>query len=236
MTPPSRYRTLPPLPPPGTEGAKIRVRSAGARDVGRLVRFYNHLSPEARYRFHPFRFRPAENYVQFAALVGARAVLRPFMDRWPRAIVGVVLAEIDGREAIAGYGTMRGVIEPGVEPSVRFGFVVGDGFRGYGVGPRLLRGLGRLALAHGIHRQIGNVFASDTVAIRALTNFGVSFFPTEWRDPRAPQERNLTTVADLRVLLAHIDEDGNVRADSPRGPPVASLPPEPSPRPTPGHA
>lgn len=236
MTPPSRYRSLPPLPPPAPEAAKVRVRSAGLGDVARLVRFYNHLSPEARYRFHPFRFRPAENYLQYTSLVCARAVLRPFMNRSPRLIVGIVLAEIEGQEPIAGYGTMRGVIEPGVEPSVRFGFAVGDGYRGYGVGPRLLRGLGRLALDHGIHRQIGNVFASDTVAIRALTNFGVSFFPTDWRDPRAPQERNLTTVADLRVLLAHIDADGNVRPESPRAPPVTNLPPEPTPRPAAGHA
>jgi GNAT superfamily N-acetyltransferase len=202
------------------------VRPARLRDVPRLVRFYNGLSVEARYRFHPFPFSPAYDFVLYTGLIVGRSLLRPFMRRFPRMILGVVLAELDGRENVAGYGTMRGVIEPGVEPSVRFGFVVGDGFRGYGVGPRLLRGLARQSLSLGIHRQIGNVFASDTVAIRALTNFGVTFIPTDWRDPRAPHERNLATVADLRILLQKIDPEGNViRTPSPP-PIVAPLPPE----------
>lgn len=188
-------------PHEGPPKPRMVVRKGRIRDVGGLVRFYMGLSPEARYRFHPFPFRPAVLYPAYFGVLCAQALLRPLMRRFPRLVVGLAVAEPEGGGPIAGYGTIRGVIWKGAEPRVRFGFVVGDGYRGYGIGPRLLRGLSKVAVGYGLRWEIGAVFASDKVAIRALTKFGVTFYESNYVDPRAPQEKNLWTEADLHEIL-----------------------------------
>lgn len=185
----------------GAEKPRMVVRRGRLRDVPGLVRFYLGLSPEARYRFHPFAFRRAVVYPAYFGVLGAQALLRPLMRRFPRLVVGLVVAEPEGGGPIAGYGTLRGVLWKDAEPRVRFGFVVGDGYRGYGIGPRLLRGLSKVAVGYGLRWEIGAVFASDKVAIRALTKFGVTFYESNYVDPRAPQEKNLWTEADLHEIL-----------------------------------
>ena len=194
----------PPRPRAGeTDSPKPRmvVRKGRLRDVGGLVRFYLGLSEEARYRFHPFPFSRAALYPAYATILAAQAALHPLMRRFPRLVVGLVVAEPEGGGRIVGYGTMRGVRWKGEAPRVRFGFVVGDGYRGYGIGPRLLRGMAKVAVSYGYRWEIGAVFASDQVAIRALQKFGVKFYESNWVDRRAPQEKNLWTEGDLHEIL-----------------------------------
>ena len=184
----------------------MRVEPGRLTDVRPLVRFYLGLSPEARYRFHPFPFRPFRAGYRYLLVIAAQTLFGRWMGRFPRGLVGIVVARLEGSEEIVGYGTMRGVVWKGLEPRVRFGFVVGDGFRGYGIGPQLLRGLSVIAVRYGMRWEIGAVFQSDTVAIRALTKFGVKFFESDWVDPLAPTEKNLWTEGDLHEILRLIPE------------------------------
>jgi hypothetical protein len=179
----------------------VIIRAGRVRDVRGLVRFYMGLSPEARYRFHPFPFNPFYLYPMYTLVLLAQTVYGSRMGRHPKLLVGLVVARLEGRPEIVGYGTMRGVVWKDMEPRVRFGFVVGDGFRGFGIGPQLLRGLSKIAVGYGMRWEIGAVFASDTVAIRALGKFGVRFFESDFIDPRAPKERNLWTEGDLHEIL-----------------------------------
>jgi hypothetical protein len=185
---------------------RVIVRPGRVADVRGLVRFYLGLSPEARYRFHPFPFRPFAAGYRYFLIVLAQTLFGRWMGRFPRALVGLVVARLEGRDEIVGYGTMRGVVWKGLEPRVRFGFVVGDGFRGYGIGPQLLRGLSVIAVGYGMRWEIGAVFKSDAVAIRALTKFGVKFFDSDYIDPRAPNEQNYWTEGDLHEILRLIPE------------------------------
>lgn len=184
-----------------TPKPRMVVRKGRLADVRKLVRFYLGLSPEARYRFHPFPFRRVVLYPAYTVVLTAQAVFHPLMRRFPRLVVGLVVAEPEGGGPVVGYGTMRGVIWKGMAPRVRFGFVVGDGYRGFGIGPRLLRGLAKVAVGYGLRWEIGAVFASDQVAIRALQKFGVKFYESDWVDRRAPQEKNLWTEGDLHEIL-----------------------------------
>ena len=199
-----------PLPAPAN-GPKpaVVIRPGRLRDVPGLVRFYMGLSPEARYRFHPFPFHRAVITPLYTTILLAQTVYGRWMGRVPRLLVGLVVARLEGRPEIVGYGTMRGVVWKGMEPRVRFGFVVGDGFRGYGIGPQLLRGLSVIAVGYGMRHEIGAVFKSDTVAIRALEKFGVRFFETDYIDPRAPKEKNLWTEGDLHEILRLIPPPEN---------------------------
>jgi hypothetical protein len=192
----------PDLPPvPDAPKPAVVIRPGRLRDVPALVRFYMGLSPEARYRFHPFPFNPAYLGPMYTFVLSAQALYGRWMGQVPRLLVGLVVARLEGKNDIVGYGTMRGVVWKGMEPRVRFGFVVGDGYRGFGIGPQLLRGLSVIAVRYGMRHEIGAVFASDTVAIRALGKFGVRFFESDYIDPRAPNERNLWTEGDLHEIL-----------------------------------
>ena len=213
-----------PLPLPLNGGGlkpALRIRPGRVGDVRRLVRFYLSLSPEARYRFHPFPFRPFRAGAMYFVILCAQRGFGWLMKRFPSLLVGLVLAQLEGNDAVVGYGTMRGVVWKGMEPRVRFGFVVGDGFRGYGIGPQVLRGLASHAVGFGMRWEIGAVFRSDTVAIRALTKFGVKFFPTDYRDPRAPNELNFWTEGDLFEILRLI----HAPAAPPASAPVLLSPP-----------
>jgi hypothetical protein len=185
---------------------RVVVTPGRLRDVAALVRFYLGLSPAARYRFHPFPFNRFLAGTMYFGILLAQSIYGRWMGRLPRLLVGLVVARLDGKPEVVGYGTMRGVVWKGMEPRVRFGFVVGDGYRGYGIGPRLLRGLSVIAVGYGMRWEIGAVFRSDTVAIRALTKFGVKFFDSDYVDPRAPNELNYWTEGDLHEILRLIPE------------------------------
>jgi len=198
----------PPLPERSLRPTKqVIIRQGRLRDVRRLVRFYMGLSPAARYRFHPFPFNPFAAASLFLITLGAQSVFGRVAPRSARFLVGLMVAQLEGDPRIAGYGTMRGVPRKGLDPRVRFGFVVGDDFRGYGIGPSILRGLAQVAVDRGMRWEIGAVFRSDTLAIKALTKFGVKFSETDYRDPRAPHEPNYFTEGDLFEILRLIPEN-----------------------------
>jgi GNAT superfamily N-acetyltransferase len=201
-------------PPPR---ADIVLRKGRIADTRRLVRFYLALSPAARYRFHPFRFDPFFSGLFFFASLAAQAVFGTIAPRSAYLLVGLMVAEVQGDRRIAGYGTMRGVPRKGLEPRVRFGFVVGDDFRGYGIGPKILRGLAQVAVDRGMRWEIGAVFRSDALAIKALTKFGVKFSETDYIDPRAPRELNYFTEGDLFEILRLIPENPPATPPAPSG-------------------
>jgi GNAT superfamily N-acetyltransferase len=196
------------------------IRKGRIADVRRLVRFYLSLSPAARYRFHPFRFDPFFSGLLFLLTLIGQAVFGTIAPRSARLLVGLMVAELEGDRRVAGYGTMRGVPRKGLEPRVRFGFVVGDDFRGYGIGPKILRGLAQVAVDRGMRWEIGAVFRSDTLAIKALTKFGVKFSETDYIDPRAPHELNYFTEGDLFEILRLIPENPPPAATAPSLVPV----------------
>ncbi len=218
--------TPPPLPPrPASGPVEVRIRPGRLRDVPELVRLYLSLSPAARYRFHPFPFNRVAAGLAYSAVLVAQRLFSPFQRRHPRFLVGLLVAEVAGVDRIAGYGTMRGVLWEGMEPRVRFGFVVGDEFRGYGVGPRVLRAQAQRAVDLGYRWEIGAVFKSDTTALKALTKFGVRFYETDYRDPKAPDEENYFTEGDLHEILRLIPESTGMDRHAPavRGPEIKPL-------------
>lgn len=183
--------------PAPTVSSHLRLRRGRVGDAARLVRLYMGLSEDARHGFHPFPFHRAALWFLYPAVLTVSRVGRPLMRRFPRLIVVVVVAEIDGVDGLVGYGTLRGETPPGRPPEVRFGFVVRDGFRGYKIGVSLLRRLAEEGYALGIRTGVGAVFRRDARAIKAIKGMGWEFRESTRVDPRAPEEENYETVLDL---------------------------------------
>ena len=197
----------------------VHVRRGRLHDVPGLVDLYLGLSPEARQGFHPFPFVRPALWVLYPAVVVGGLLLRPFMRRFPRTAVVIVVAKMAGVRGVAGYGTLRGERRAGRDPVVRFGFVVRDGFRGQRIGSALLRQLSEEGVALGFRTGIGAVFRSDERAVRAISRFGFQLRETDQRDPAHPDEPNFETVLDLAAAV-----DGR-RTEPPTSAPVIPVPP-----------
>src|SRR4029077_18193 len=136
--------------------------------------------------FHPFPFRRSVLWLIYPTVLTVSRVVRPLMRRFPRTIVVVVVAEIDGVEGFVGYGTLRGETPRGKPPQVRFGFMVREGFRGYRIGLNLLQRLVEEGYGLGIRAGVGMVFRRDARAIKAIQGFGFEFRESTRIDPKAP--------------------------------------------------
>lgn len=186
---------------PSRPRPRIQVRRARLGDVGRLSRAYLGQSPASRQGYHPFRFHPVTVRATYAALVLAQTLLRGLMRRSPRFFALLLVAELEGSRTVVGSGTLRGVVLPGDEPRVRFGFFVAEGFQGLGVGKRILWALAAVGLSAGFRHGIGAVFQSDLKALQAIGGAGFRFTPTEYRDPARPDEVNYRSDADLAEMV-----------------------------------
>ncbi|HTT35209.1 MAG TPA: GNAT family N-acetyltransferase [Thermoplasmata archaeon] len=192
-----------PIRPPRT---KVRIRRARYRDVAALVRLYLDRSEASWHGYHPFPSRSFLLGPIYFGLVTYQYLVGWAMRRLPRLLVVLVVAEIEGSGEVAGSGTLRGVIHRNEEPRVRFGFLVGERFQGLGIGKQLLWGLAETGLDLGYKWGVGVVFRSDAKAISAISKAGFMFSPTAYRDPRAPEETNYSTVADLAEMVRRARE------------------------------
>ena len=170
-------------------------------EVGRLVRFYLGLGERTRYHYHPFPFKRGRVTVIYTAITLTQTAFSWWMRRSPRSLVLLLVARRDSDGAIMGTGTLKGVVEPGQPPKVRFGIATGDDFRGLGVGREMLTELAATGLRYGVKIGIGSTFASDSKTVRVVSQFGFKPVPSSIKDPRAPAEANVFAEADLAELL-----------------------------------
>lgn len=193
-----------PVPMQGNATAsrpKVRVRRGQMRDTPKLVRLYLDLSPAARHAFHPFPFNRVALWLLYPGLLAYQRVADRWMRRFAPLIAVLVVAEVEGIDGIAGYGTIRGTVIPDGRRCVRYGSVVREGVRGVGVGYALLIGLGEEALALGVGTAVGSVFESDTRTVQLVRRFGFKTYESDWIDPGAPHEKNYRLEADLTKIL-----------------------------------
>jgi len=213
----------PPVAPtaPAAPVPRARYRRGRVSDTRQLIDLYMGLSAEARHGFHPFPFRRSSLWVLYPSVLAASRLLRPLMRRFPRLIVVVVVAELEGQDGIVAYGTLRGEVPANGSPQVRFGFVVGNGFRGYHIGPGLLRRLAEEGYALGMRRGVGMVFRRDARAIKAIKALGWEFRESARRDPKAPEEENYETSLDLEAAVRTPPAGTTVAAGPGNGPSTA---------------
>ncbi len=214
--------------PPSRRSVPVRIRLARLGDVGPLSKLYVGLSPASRRGYHPFRFYRPTVVLTYSALVIHQRLMGWAMRRFPRLLALLLVAEVEGAGTLCGSGTLRGLVRPGEEPRVRFGFFVADGYQGAGVGKRILWGLAAAGLERGYRRGIGAVFQSDLKALQAIGGAGFRFRPTEYRDPVVPDEVNYEADADLAEMV-RLSQGG---AGAP--PPAAERATAPPPTGTPG--
>lgn len=179
----------------------VSVRPARWGDVRPLASLYLSQSPAQRHGYHPFPFNRAAVTLIYFGLVSGQALFGWAMRRSPRLLALLFVAQVDATGEIAGSGTLRGVVRPGGERFVRFGFFVAEPFQGKGVGKRLLWGLASAGIERGYHRGLGAVFQSDAKAIPAIAGAGFKLTPTDHRDPDAPDEANFLAEADLDEMV-----------------------------------
>lgn len=189
----------PPAPRPRTP---VTIRPARLGDVRPLTRLYLAQSPAQRHGYHPFPFNRLGAGSIYFGLVVAQSLFGWAMRRSTRLLALLFVAQVDGTGQLAGSGTLRGVLRPGGERFVRFGFFVAEAYQGSGVGKRLLWGLAAAGRERGYHRGLGAVFRSDAKAIPAIAGAGFRLTPTEYRDRGAPEEQNLLAEADLDEMVA----------------------------------
>jgi hypothetical protein len=198
---PGDVATVPSGPASRSPVPSVRYRRGRISDTPRLIRLYLGLSEDARHGFHPFPFNRASLWFLYPTLLTISRLGRPMMRRFPRLIVVLVVAELEGTEGFVGYGTLRGETPKGEPPQVRFGFVVRDGFRGHRIGIGLLRRLSEEGLVLGIRVGVGMVFRRDARAIKAIQGFGFALRESPRRDPQAPEEDNFETWIELEKAV-----------------------------------
>jgi hypothetical protein len=190
------------LAPPSPSGppSRVSVRRARLRDVPRLGRLYVTLSPAARYNYHPFPFNRAAVGLIYTIIALYQKIAGPLMRRWPRFVAVLVVTEIDNVAEPVGSGTLRGERAPSGEPQLRFGFVVREGYRGYGLGKQTLIGLAQQGVELGYQWGVGSIHTSASTVIPLLKAQGWQFSPSDRRDKGAPTERLFGTRIDMRLL------------------------------------
>jgi len=195
----------PPSTAPGAPAERPRtpfsIGLARPSEVRRLTRFYLGLGERTRYHYHPFPFKRGRLTVIYSAITVGQTLGAWWMRRSPKSIVLLLVARRDSDGAIMGTGTLKGVVERGQPPKVRFGIATGDAYRGLGVGREMLAELAALGLRFGVRVGIGSTFASDSKTVRVVTQFGFKPVASDHRDPRAPAEANVFAEADLAELL-----------------------------------
>lgn len=190
-----------PLDAAGRRRLAVTVRPARFRDVRPLGRLYLEQTPELRHGYHPFPFNRVAITLIYFGLVSAAALLGWAMRRSTRLLALLYVAQVDGTTDLAGGGTLRGVLRPGNQRFVRFGFFVASQYQGMGVGKSLLWGLAAAGLERGYHQGLGAVYQSDAKAIPVISGAGFILSPTDYRDPAAPEETNYLATADLREMV-----------------------------------
>ncbi|MCI4335635.1 MAG: GNAT family N-acetyltransferase [Thermoplasmata archaeon] len=188
-----------PVNPPGTARPRVNVNVRLARfgDVRPLTAIYMGQTPTQRHGYHPFPFSRPVVFLSYLMLVTGQTLFDWLMRRSTRLLRLIFVAQLEGDPAIAGSATLRGVIRPGNERFLRFGFCVSGGYQGKGVGRTLLGGLATAGVERGYHRGIGAIFMSDARGVPAVTAAGFRLTPTQQKDPFAPEEANFLAEADL---------------------------------------
>jgi acetyl coenzyme A synthetase (ADP forming)-like protein len=140
------------------DGSTLRLRPPVVDDEQSLLAFFAALSPESRYqRFHGFPHLDA-------ALIH-RTIGPDWVERG--ALLGT-LASPDGERVVA-LGSYVRLRDPS---AAEVAFAVADGFRGRGVGTRLLERLAERAAAAGIRRFVAEVLTDNAAMLRVFQDAG----------------------------------------------------------------
>jgi RimJ/RimL family protein N-acetyltransferase len=183
-----------------TSKLAVRIRPAKVSDLRALVRLYRGRSEESKSTYHPFPFDRVRLATIYLWMTLARRGMRFLMRRFPRRAATLLVATLPDRPDIIGYGTVRLMTGRGEEPVALFGYMVGDGYQGQGVGGQIIRGMLLNAKELGIRRGGGTVLQQNAASAHLIQRFG-------WQlskgapDRGAPSAVNFATVADIDELL-----------------------------------
>jgi acetyltransferase len=166
------------------DGRVLTLRLIRASDASLLERFFNQLSPEARWRrFHTLTDAlPAERIIK-------QAVLMADVDNRRHEGAIVAVTEESGNEQIVGVVRLARPSGSSTSEEAEAAIVVLDAFQGLGVGGRLLQHMVQLACHMRIKRIVA-VFQGDNAnAIRLFRNLGL---PSEMATSHGFSEMSVT--------------------------------------------
>ena len=196
-------------------GRPLVIRLARLRDVGPVIRLYRGQSQESRSFHHPYPVDRPRLTMLFTWMVVSGHLSRLFLRTVPGLGFVLLVAESGERRAPIAYGTIRFVRSATGEVWARFGFLVGESYRGEGIGTELAIALWERALALGVRRGGGTIEAKNTRSRSIIEGAGFRLAPTDEEDRYRPAAENLAGIADLTEALERLRARRDAATDRP---------------------